>query len=241
MKKILLLIANLLIISILSFAQKQPNYAAADIAIAGGTGFSPALSYSKLWGIGKNGKFKIGAGVRYTGFFAGQTDAITAPAKLTSGETGPQILFKDNVNSNIDTLRLNNIGVHYINIPIYLQYSFNEKLDIGFNIDFIGFSFGGSQSGKYINTKPKKEFNGTTQSGSPTTFNLLLVSDNDLGNLNSELYVRYWVKPNLGIRLGASFQFAEYTTSSKLRLDNDRFRAKSLLPFVAFTFRPFKK
>ena len=237
MKKSILILCISLIISELSFGQQARNQTTADVALAFGSGFSPALSYSKVWGIGKKGKFKIGLGLRYTGFFAGQTDAITAPARLTSGETGPQILFKDNVIANIDTLRLNNIGVNYINIPIYLQYSFNEKLDIGFNIDAIGFTFGGSQSGKYINTKPGKTFNGTTQTGSPTAFNLLLVSDNDLGNLNSEFYVRYWIKPNVGIRLGASFQFAEYTTTSKLRLDNDRFRAKGLLPFVSVSFK----
>lgn len=219
------------------YAQKLPDVTSIDVAAAFGSGFSPALSYSKLWGVGKNGKFKIGTGVRYTGYFAGKTNTITAPAKLTSGETGPQVIFKENVIANIDTLQLNKLAVNYINIPIYLQYSFNTKLDIGFNIDAIGFSFGGSETGKYINTKSSKEFNATTQTAKPTNFNLLLVSDNDLGSLNSELYLRYWIKPKIGLRLGASFQFAEYTTDKKLRLDNDRFRAKNLLPFIAVSFK----
>ena len=227
-----------LLISQLGYSQSNNNKAVADVAIAFGNGFSPALSYSKVWSLTKNGHFKIGTGLRFTSLFASQSYFITAPAKLTSGETGPQILFKDNIPANIDTLSLNKVQVNYLNIPIYLQYSF-KKVDIGFNIDAIGFTFGGSQSGRYITSK-SKTFNNTSQTASPTVFNALLVSDNDLGSLNSELFIRYWIKPNLGIRIGTSFQFAEYTTDKKLRLDNDRFRYKTLLPFVAVSFRPFQ-
>ncbi len=232
------LLLTAILISQLGFSQKRHNESNADFALAFGGGFSPAASYSRLWGISKNGNFKVGLGLRFTSLFAGQTDAITAPAKLTSGETGPQILFKDNILANIDSLRLNNIQVNYLNIPIYLQYSF-KKIDIGFNIDLLGFTFGAKQNAKYITSK-SKVFNNTAQTASPTAFNLLLVSDNDLGSLNSELFARYWFKPNLGVRIGASFQFAEYTTDKKLRLDNDRFRTKSLLPFIAISYRPFK-
>ena len=82
--------------------------------------------------------------------------------------------------------------------------------------------------------------NGTTQTAAPTSFDLLLVSDNDIGALNSELYFRYWFKPKWAIKAGASFAFTEYTTENKLRLENDRWRNKSLMGMIGITFSPFR-
>lgn len=228
-----------LILSLISFSgvaqtEKTQNYA--DVAVSFGGGFSGALSYNKLIGIGKSKKFKIGLGLRLTSFVGKNLDYITAPAKLTSGETGPQILFKDNVNANLDTLKLNNSQTNALNLSIHLQYSI-KKIDIGFNIDAIGATFGGSQSGTFIAKSPKTTLNGSIQTAKPTAFNALLVSDNDLGSLNSELYGRYWLNDKLGIRAGFSFQFSEYTTDKKLTFDNDRFRAKTLMPFVALSIK----
>lgn len=235
MKKISFFIATLLIISQLSFAQSK-NQRYLDLSLAAGGGFSPALSYNYNWGLGKKGKFKIGTGLRFTYFAGNHKDLITAPATLTSGEKGPQVLFKENILSNLDTLHLAKVGVGYINIPIHLQYSFSQKLEVGFNIDAIGFSFGSKQSGTFY-AKESNSLNKSTQSAKPTTFNALLVSDNDLGSLNSELYARYWVNDKIGIRAGLSFQFIEYTTDKILTFENDRFRTKNLLPMIAVSYK----
>ncbi len=234
MKKMSFLIVISLTISSLSFAQR--NQKIADLSIAAVGGFSPALSYTYNWGLGKKAKFKIGTGIRLTYFAGSHKDLITAPAKLTSGEKGPQVLFKENILTNLDTLHLAKVGVAYLNIPIHLQYSFSQKFELGFNIDAIGISLGSKQSGKFY-AKESKSLNGTIQTGKPTPFNLLLVSDNDLGSLNSELYARYWVNDKIGIRAGLSFQFIEYTTEKKLTLDNDRFRSKALLPMIAVSYK----
>jgi hypothetical protein len=82
--------------------------------------------------------------------------------------------------------------------------------------------------------------NNTTQTAKPTAFNLLLISDSDIGSLNSELYARYWINDRFAVRVGASFQFIEYKTDKNLTFENDRFRHKALLPFVAITYSPFK-
>ena len=58
--------------------------------------------------------------------------------------------------------------------------------------------------------------------------------------LNSELYFRYWFNQKWAIRAGATFLFTEYTTDKKLRLDNDRWRNKSLMGLVGITFSPFR-
>ena len=74
------------------------------------------------------------------------------------------------------------------------------------------------------------------QEAKPTVFNLLLVSDSDKGSLNSELYVRYKINPKISLRGGFNFQFNEYTTLRKLTFENDRFRAKNLLPLLAVSY-----
>lgn len=237
MKKIIFL----LLVSVVAFnshAQyaypKKQHYG--DVALSGIGGASTALSYNNLYGVGKSKRFKIGWGVRLTSFFGKNLDYYTAPAKLTSGEVGPQVLFVENILSNIDTLQLTKTQTNALNLDIHLQYSF-RKLDIGFNIDAIGVTFGAQQSGQFIAKSTGSKLNGTTQTAKPTSFNLLLVSDNDLGSLNSELYGRYWLKDNIGLRFGASFQFTEYTTTQKLTFENDRFRNKALMPFVGISFK----
>jgi hypothetical protein len=67
--------------------------------------------------------------------------------------------------------------------------------------------------------------------------NALLISDNDRGSLNSELYGRYWLTDKIGLRAGASFQFTEYTTNRKLTFENDRFRNKILMPFAGISVK----
>lgn len=235
MKKILFSAFILLSISHLSFSQSK-NQRYADLSIAAGGGFSPALSYNYNWGLGKKGKFKIGTGIRFTYFAGHHKDLITAPATLTSGEKGPQVLFKENILSNLDTLHLAKVGIGYLNIPIHLQYSFSQKFEVGFNIDAIGISFGSKQSGTFY-ASDSRSLNKSTQSAKPTFFNLLLVSDNDLGSLNSELYARYWINDKIGVRAGLSFQFIEYTTEKVLTFENDRFRTKNLLPMVAISYK----
>ncbi|WP_428656950.1 hypothetical protein [Runella sp.] len=215
------------------YPKKQAN---ADVALSAIGGFSGALSYQQLYGIGKVKRFKVGWGVRLTSFVGKNRDYTTAPARLTSGQVGPQVLFVENVLSNIDTLRLAHSQTNALNLVINLEYSF-RKLDVGFNIDAVGVTFGGEQTGTFIAKSTGSRFHNTQQSAKPTSFNLLLVSDNDLGSLNSELYARYWLTPKTAIRIGGSFQFTEYTASQKLTFENDRFRNKILMPFVAVSFR----
>ncbi len=210
-----------------------------DLSIATvGNQSTGTLSWTKLHNVTKNQKFKIGYGVRLTSQIGKDLDFVTAPARLTSNQTGPQVLFSPIFAENYDTIRFSNTQLNALNLNIHLQYTIKTKFDIGFNIDAIGFTFGSKVSGNYIS---KLSFeNNTSQSAKATPFNLLLISDNDIGTLNSELYLRYWVHPKWAIRAGVSFLFTEYTTDKKLRLDNDRFRNKSLQAMIGVSFKPFK-
>jgi len=208
-----------------------------DVALAAGNGGSLALSYHSLYG----GRFKIGWGIRYTGFAGKSTELVTASAKLTYGKTNPSVLFSETIESNLDTLTLNKVQTNALNAVIILQFAISKRFEVGFNIDAIGFSFGAQQTGRFQSASESMALNNSEQTAKPTAFNLLLISDNDLGNLNSELYARYWISERVALRAGLSFNFVEYTTDRKLTFDNDRFRYKSLLPMVAVSFSPFAK
>lgn len=211
-----------------------------DLALAGtGNQFLTALSWVHLHPITKKQRFKIGYGVRFNSYFGKNLNYVTAPAILTSKQTGPGVLFSETFYENIDTFYVSNSQQNALNLSINLQYTIKQKFDIGFNIDAAGISFGSKITGTYKSAQAPT-YNNSLQTASPTPFNLLLVSDNDIGALNSELYFRYWFKPKWAIKVGASFFFSEYTTTNNLRLDNNRWRNKTLMPLLAITCSPFR-
>jgi len=219
---------------------KENNYY--DLSLSSnGKQHASAISWNHLHGIGRAKKFSIGYGLRFTSAFGRQADFITAPAKLTSGTTGVGVIFSDNVFGNFDTITLANYNTNSINATIYLNYKINTKLEFEFNIDALGLTFGTSKTADYNSSKRIISPNtNTSQTANPTLFNILLVSDNDLGSLNSEILVKYWLTPKIALKLGGAFLFAEYTTNNKLYLDNDRFRNKTFLAMIGVSYAPFK-
>jgi hypothetical protein len=186
-----------------------------------------SIHYSHLWKVGKPGKLSIGLGGRITSYLGANQYYSTAPANLTSGSAGPLVIFKKNIDENIDTLLVKSPHITMINVSINIEYQFWSRLTAGFNIDAIGFSFGGEQPANYING-----IAGKNTTAKPTGFNALLISDNDRGSLNSELFARYKLSEKWSIKTGAQFLFTEYTTETEVQQypePNDRFRRKSLL------------
>jgi hypothetical protein len=234
----------LTIISHQIFAQGfDKSYKTFDLALGGGgSGFSPALSFTQMFGVGKSNRFKIGYGVRVTSYFGGTADFRTAPAKFTSGSSSFSALFADDIVANIDTFRVKSFQTHAVNVSINLQYALSKKLEIGFNIDATGKTWGTTETGELISKKNKRKFQdgSTTSSSNPETWNFLLISDSDIGSLNSEIYGRYWVTEKIGIRAGASFQFVELTSDKKVEINgstNNTWRNKSLMPMIAFSYK----
>jgi hypothetical protein len=207
-----------------------------------------ALSWSHLHGIGnKKQRFKIGYGLRFTSYYGYSAGKYytTAPSKYTSTVQGPTTIYSPTIEKNIDTLGFANPQVNSLNISIHLQYSISKRIDLGFNIDAFGLSFGAKQEASVISSvyDPNQAY---VQTSRPTKINLLLTSDNDIGSLNSEFYLRYWISEHFGVRAGYTFYFSEYTTTTKLNFDsgrvqNDRYRLKSSLLMLAVSYRPFVK
>ena len=81
--------------------------------------------------------------------------------------------------------------------------------------------------------------NGSRQAAKPTILNVLLITDNDIGSLNSEVYVKYWFNKKWVKKAGISFYFTEHTSTTKLQLEDNRWRNKSLLGMIRITYNPF--
>ncbi|AUD03490.1 hypothetical protein [Spirosoma pollinicola] len=213
----------------------QPDFKAVtqtlDLSLATkGSLTTAALSLNRLYGLGKLHRFKIGYGLRLTSAFGQATDYRTAPADLVKGNGKASVvgLFSKDLEEHIDTLRLSNTLAHSVNISLNLEYALSHRLDLGVNIDLIGFTVGPKQSGTFIANSPSRSpLSGTIQEASLTAFNILLGDKSDRGSLNSEGYVRYRLTNRFSLRGGLSFQFNEYTTSRKLTFDNDRFRSSN--------------
>ena len=235
---------NLLFVFTISFSQKSPYKEKNSFALtvnAGAGSFADALAWSHYHAIGKNKRFRIGYGARFTNFIGSDMDYITAPAKYTSGKTSIGALFATNIEANIDTVNFVKSQTNSLNAGIYFSYVlpyWKNKFELGVNIDVLGFSFGGKQNAVYKNN---------TVSAKPTPFNLLLISDSDIGSLNSEWYISFWVNKHLAVKTGYEFLFSEYTTESKVQHlpnsneTNDRFRFKSGMIMLGVLFAPFRK
>ncbi|MFN5133777.1 MAG: hypothetical protein ACK5DG_00570 [Chitinophagaceae bacterium] len=216
----------LMLISAAAFSQTKTNKVQL-LDLSGSIGSSQgsvSASYIHNWHLGKKQKFSIGAGARFTSYLGSNQYFVTAPAKITSGSTGPGILFKENINANLDSLLMASPSMNALNLSINLGYKITSKLIVGFNIDAIGFSFGGEKQAKYVNGTTV-----TNTTAKPTGFNALLISDNDLGTLNSELFATYSFNKKWSAKLGYQLLFTEYTTATNVQQvpePNDRFRNK---------------
>lgn len=187
--------------------------------------FAVALNGMQYWGFGNhNRKFKIGLGARMTsGFGNGDLEYTTALASLAENESTTDTVFFEGTQTNS------------LNAFLALRYDITERWGVEANIDLAGFSFGGEKTGVLDYDGKTLDINGT-----PTSGNLLLIGNNDLGNLNSEFLLTYRYKSNWRFKAGAMFLFNEYTlgvvpeayteASSDELLEKgiNRFRSKNL-------------
>jgi hypothetical protein len=193
------------------------------------------ISYDRTWRLGKSQRLGIGLGARLTSFLGSNVYYVTAPAELTTGSASPLIIFQENIAENIDSLLIQSPQVNSINLFINIDYRLSKRMVAGFSIDAIGYSFGAEERGNFMSGA-----SGKNTTAKPTSFNILLISDNDKGSLNSDLYIKYFLSDRFAIRAGAQFLFTEYTTREKVQQlpsENDRFRNKSLLASLGVSLK----
>lgn len=222
-----------LLFSVSLFAQDESPSAvvsksetAVDGAFAIGAGvYSGALGVYRTHGLLANKRLRVGYGLRLSGFMGSDLDYITAPASLTTED-------------KIDTFNIGEPITAGLSAGIHLGYYITPKLLVGFNIDAIGIGFGATNIGTFISSDNDGTYPQSMRAR-PTAMNVLLVGDNDIGHLKSEFVIAYNINEKFRIRAGGDFTFSEYTTTSKLTNDNDRFRYKAMMGFVgvSYTFR----
>lgn len=225
MKKYILTISILGFLSLAYGQQRQNADHWVDLAVSTGQSQGAGSgSYVHQWWLDKKHKWGLGAGLRFTSYLGYKKEFITAPSSLTSGSNSPFILFKENIEANIDTITVQRPQVNALNLSFNAGYQVLPRFMLGFNIDVVGFSFGRSTNAIYTMNESSSSVN-----AKPAGFNLLLISDNDLGNLNSEFFIRYSINRRWSLRVLYQFLFTEYKTTVPVQYypePNDRFRNK---------------
>ncbi len=221
-KKItLFLLAAMASLGIQAQSTEEPRLKTnADIAFRYGTGLaSGSVSYLATFGLGKKRKFHLGGGLRLALASGSDLNFETAPARLTGKP------------STIDSVEISSFTTYSTNLFLDAEYEVSKRLNLGFNIDLAGFSWGPRKNGVFISENSRQNI-----TARPTPYNILLVGDNDIGSLNSELFVRFKWKQNLSVRGGISYLFTEFQTDKEYAFNNDRFRNKSMGGFVSISF-----
>ena len=185
-----------------------------------------ALSFQREHALLKNRRLLLGYGLRFSAFGASDQLLYTiAPYKLT----------KDDL---IDSMLVDQPFSAALAASFHLGYLITPKLKAGFNIDVLGFGLGKETTGQFTSSDNYGQYS-VNQTGRPTTASVLLIGENDIGQLVSEFYVAYEINKKMGLRAGLNMTFVEFQSDEKLTHDNDRFRHKAILGFLAFYYRPF--
>jgi long-subunit fatty acid transport protein len=180
-------------------------------------------SYLHNWHLGEKKKFFLGLGARITSQFGNNVYYTSAPANLASDDM------------KVDSVFITSPMLVSINAVLNLGYRFNNKFQAGFNIDAIGFSLGGEKAAIFTSGGSN-----TDVVANATSFNVLLIGNNDRGSLNSQFYLQYDFKPNLGVKAAYQYLFTEYTTKTKVQQipeSNDRFRNKASMGYVGLVYK----
>ncbi len=179
-------------------AQDAPPRHATVLDLTGAT--SSELHYAsaagwRLWGLDRGGRFQVGLGARASYFwgptadFGNQNDAAR-PDRLVVPQ--PRLLA--------------------LNLAFHLRARVAGPVGVGFNLDFLGASFGPDRPADF---GPTSSLAATTR---PVRFNLLQGGLPDRGSLNSELYLRVALPHRLSLRGSYSHLVTAYA------VDDTRYR-----------------
>jgi hypothetical protein len=180
-----------------------------------------SLSYGHIWDLGKKRKWRVGYGLRYSGFVGSEKNFLSAPPAFYGNK------------EKTDTVAISKPQQNNIALFLTATYRIKRKFEIGFNVDLVGYSFGATQNANFIGNNSV-----IPTRASANSLTALLVGANDIGMVKSENFIGYWVSENWMARVGVSSLFTEYKTSTRLQQDNDRFRGTSIIPFIAIRYCP---
>ena len=253
------LVALLTFFSVHSFAQSPVSTRLSsgyDLGMAySKNNYNPSITYYQLINIGERKLISFGWTTRLGAFYGDNINYYTAPARLTRGKSGLGALSSPLINNNIDTIRFDYATMTSLNIGVRVQVNLG-RVEFGASADLLGLTLGRrrtagykSSTGRFTTVKSKSggdsisvPFQGANvlQSARPSNVNLRLLGDNDIGTLSSEVYARVHLSQRVAIKAGVQFLTTEYKVQNRdIVADNNRFRSRLNMAYVALTFPIF--
>lgn len=223
-----------------NYAYTQPeNRLTSGVDIGGGwkeKAWVVSGQYNQYLKLDRRGLLQVGWGIRGTHFMGKDLDFITAPASLTREKTGLGALGSPLILRQIDTLQIRS-SITSFNFNLGVQISILNRLAIGANVDLLGIAFGTRRSGFYLGSRGYSKMDSlnlhkTYQKAHPTALGVLLLGDNTVGSLHTELYARLHITERAGLKVSYLFTANEYRTDATLVDDNRRFRFRSPMIYV---------
>jgi len=178
-----------------------------------------SLGLWEEWGLGKNQAWKVGYGVRLSSYFGNQINHFSAPPDFYNDEATRDSVW-------VGKPQMSNIALY-----IGAGYVIKDRVEIGFNIDVVGYTFGGDKAATYIGAG-----NEVTTTVNPGSVTALLIGANDIGMVKSEFFAGYKFNDKFKARLGWVSLFTEYRTPTELQAGNTRYRGTGLMPMLSATY-----
>ncbi|WP_338874840.1 hypothetical protein WBJ53_04390 [Spirosoma sp. SC4-14] len=251
------IVALLTLFSIHSFAQ-SPVAARLKSGFDVGMSYSksnynPSIAYYQLINVGERKMFSLGWTVRLGAFYGDNLNYYTAPSRLTRGKTGFGALSEPLLVQNIDTVRFDYVTMTSLSAGLRAQVNLGI-IDLGVSADLLGVTIGRSRTGRYtsstgyynLKTAASRDSsvyfqgNNVFQQTHPSRLNVRLLGDNDIGTLSSEVYARLHLNQRMSVKFGYQWLTTEITVNNRdVEADNNRFRHRSGLAYLALTFPIF--
>ncbi|UFH54329.1 hypothetical protein [Spirosoma sp. KNUC1025] len=212
--------------------------------------YNPSITYYQLINTGEQKILSLGWTVRLGAFYGDNLNYYTAPARLSRGKTGFGALGAPLITNNIDTVRYDYVSMTSVSFGVRAQLKLG-RIEVGASADLLGLTLGKSRTGRYkssngmfINTDSTSAyFQGpaTFQQSHPSYFNVRLLGDNDIGTLSTEVYARVYLNQRIGVKLAYQWLTTETTVNNRdIVADNNRFRNRVGMPYVALTIPVFQ-
>ena len=256
MKKFL--IALFALVSVHSFAQ-SPVSARLSSGVDVGMGYStnhyhPSIAYYQLINVGEQKLIALGWTARLSAFYGDNLNYYTAPARLTRGKSGFSAVGAPLIPDNIDTIRYDYVSMTSLNLGIRAQVNLGP-VEVGASADLLGLTLGKWRTGRYKSSGGQFALPSSTgadsllyfqgentfQRSHPGRVNVRLLGDNDIGTLSTEVYARLRINQRVGIKVAYQWLTTETTVTNRdIIADNNRFRHRVGMPYLALTFPIFQ-
>lgn len=189
-------------------AKTLNNSIEAGIGFTSG-GFIGGIGYWQDWGVLKNKALRLGYGVRFTSFSGSDGNHASAPPEFWNDETMRDSVF-------VSSPQMSNIALY-----VGASYVIADRFELGFNIDALGYTFGGDKDAVHTSISDGVETETVVNPGSVTA---LLLGPNDIGMVRSDFFVGYKFNENWKATVGFGPLFTEYRTETELQEGNTRYR-----------------